>query len=134
MAILITPSSGSLQSTIITHVTSSISAGNSEDLTIAAGDIFHLLAITASTPAWVRVYGTSSARAADTRTSPGGNVPSPGNDYYAEVATTNAPQTVRFSPVPLVQGTSGNAFIRVKNTDTSSRIITLDCSIFTLEN
>ena len=134
MAIFITPSSNSLQASSVAHTTSSIGAGSSEDFTISAGDIFHLLSITASTPCWIRVYGTSEARNADTRTNPGGTVPDAGSDFYAEVATVSSSQTIRFSPVPLVQGTNGNAFIRIKNTDSASRIITLNFSVLTLEN
>lgn len=116
----------------VNHVTESLTAGAVEDFTISAGDAFHLLSLTASTPAWVRVYGTSAARAADTRTSPGGTPPLAGSEFYAELVTTTAPQTIRFSPVPLVQGTSGEAFIRVQNMDTVSQVISLDFSLMTL--
>jgi hypothetical protein len=120
------PSGGaSLELVAISYTTAELAAGGIEDFVIAGGDFFHLLSIVASTPAWVRVYGTSAARAADTRTEPGAPIPASGSEYYAEVVTTQSPQTVRFSPVPLVQGTSGSAFIRVGNRDTVARAITL---------
>ena len=121
-----------LVSAVLDYTTASLAAGATADLTIAGGDVFHLLAVTASTPAWVRVYGTTAARDADTRTDPGGTPPGAGNDFYAELATVATPQTIRFSPVPLVQGTSGDAFIRVKNMDTVSRAIALNFSVLTL--
>lgn len=117
----------------LSHTTAILEPGATEDFTIEAGNTFHLLSVTASTPAWVRVYGTSAARAADTRTSPGGTPPLAGSEFYAELVTTTAPQTIRFSPVPLVQGTSGNAFVRVQNMDTVSRTINLDLRVITLE-
>jgi hypothetical protein len=125
---------GGLSAAMLNHTTASLAAGAAEDFTIAGGDAFQLLSVTASTPAWVRVYGTAAARDADTRTEPGGTPPGAGNDYYAELATVAAPQTIRFSPVPLVQGTSGDAFIRVKNMDTVSRVITMNFSVLTLES
>lgn len=124
---------GGLTAAVLNHTTASLAAGATADFAIAGGDAFQLLAVTASTPAWVRVYGTTAARDADTRTDPGGTPPGAGNDFYAELATVATPQTIRFSPVPLVQGTSGDAFIRVKNMDTVSRAITLNFSVLTLE-
>lgn len=124
---------GGSGATAINHVTESLAAGSFEDFTIAAGDSFHFLSLTASTPSWIRVYGTSAARAADTRTSPGGTPPLAGSEFYAELVTTTAPQAIRLSPVPLVQGTFGNAFVRVKNMDTVSRAIALNFSVIPLE-
>ena len=129
-----TPASGgSLQSSVKTHTTAELTAGEVEDFVITGGDSFHLLAVTASTPAWVRVYGTAAARTADVRVEPGGTPPGPGNDFYAELATTGTPQTIRFSPVPLVQGTSGDAYVRVVNMDVASRAISLSFTVLTLE-
>ena len=116
---------------ILSHETESLEAGAIEDFTIPGGNAFHLLSVTSSTPTWVRVYGTAAARAADTRTSPGGTPPLAGSEFYAELVTTAAPQTIRLSPVPLVQGTFGNTFVRVKNMDTVSRTINLDFSVIT---
>ena len=121
-----------LTPTVLDYTTAPLAAGEMAEFTIAGGDVFHLLAVTASTPAWVRVYGTSAALNADTRTNPGGTPPGAGNDFYAELATVATPQTIRFSPVPLVQGTLNDAFIRVKNMDTVTQEITLSFSVLTL--
>jgi hypothetical protein len=125
---------GSLGSITLSYTTPLLAAGDYDDITLAGGNVFNLLAIGASTPAWIRVYGTSTARAADTRTAPGGIPPGSGNDYYAELATVASPQTIRFSPVPVVQGTSGNAYVRVKNLDDSAQAIEIDFTVLTLES
>ena len=122
------------QSYIISYTTANLGVGSTSDFTISAGNVFHLLSVTSSTPAWIRVFGTSSGRSSDTRTSPGGTLPVAGSEYYAELVTTSTPQTIRFSPVPLVQGTSGEAFIRVINTDNASRTIQLDFKVITIED
>jgi hypothetical protein len=125
---------GSLSSTVLSYTTSLLASGASTDLTVPGGNVFNLLAITSSSPVWVRVYGTTAARSADTRTQPGGIPPGSGNDYYAELVTVATPQTIRFSPVPVVQGTTGNAYVRVKNVDSSAQTITIDFTILTLES
>ncbi len=127
------PGSASLTATTISYTTSSLAASDTEDFTVSLGDTALLLSVTSSTVSWVRVYGTSAARAADTRTSPGGTAPSSGSEFYAELATTVSPQTIRLAPVPVVQTTGGNAFIRVKNTDSVTQTITLNFSILVLE-
>ena len=123
---------GSLSYTTLSYTTPLLAAGATDDITLAGGDVFNLLAITSSNPVWVRVYGTTEARSADTRTQPGGIPPGSGNDYYAELVTVATPQTIRFSPVPVVQGTTGNTYVRVKNVDSSARTITIDFTILTL--
>ena len=92
-----------------------------------------LLALTSSTPSWVRVFGTIAARDADTRTSPGGTLPAAGTGFYAELVTTTSPQTIRLSPVPVVQATSGNTYVRVKNLDSITQTISLTFTYLTLE-
>lgn len=125
---------GSLGSTTISLTTGTLNPGDFTNLTLAGGSVFNLLAITSTDPVWVRVYGTTTARDADVRTQPGGSPPGSGNDYYAELVTVGTPQTIRFSPVPIVQGTSGNAYVRVKNLDSSAQAITIDFTILTLES
>lgn len=109
----------------VSHTTASLAASATEDFTLSATAVFQLLSFTASTPAWVRIYGTAAARTADTRTSPGGTLPPAGSEYYAELVTTSASQTIRLSPVPLVQPTSGGVFVRVQNRDTVTRALAL---------
>lgn len=118
----------------VSYTTASLAASASADFTIAAGTTYALLSTRTSTPAWARFYGTSAARAADTRTSPGGTVPSAGTDYYAELVTVSNNETIRLSPVPIVQAMSGLTYLRVKNTDSVSRAIVLDFSVITLES
>ena len=125
---------GSLGSTTISLTTGTLNPGDFTNLTLAGGSVFNLLAITSTDPVWVRVYGTTTARDADVRTQPGGSPPGSGNDYYAELVTVGTPQTIRFSPVPIVQGTAGNAYVRVKNLDSSAQAITIDFTILTLES
>lgn len=120
----VSPSSSS-----VSYTSSSLAADASENFTLSITRFFQLLSLTASTPAWVRVYGTSAARAADTRTSPGGTVPAAGTEFYAELVTTTAAQTIRLSPVPLVQPTSGEVFVRVQNMDSVTRAIVLSFGV-----
>jgi hypothetical protein len=119
-------SGGTLAIEVHEHTTASLAPGATEDFSIPAGTVFKLLSVEASTPAWVRVYGTTAARSADARTQPGPPIPGSGADFYAELATVATPQTIKLSPVPTVQGTSGSAFIRVGNRDTAARVISLD--------
>jgi len=124
----------SLVSSSIPYSSNAINAGSAVDFTISGGSIFNLLAITTSTPSWIRVYGTPAARAADTRTSPGGDLPVSGGEFYAEVVTTLSPQTIRFAPVPIVQATQGLAYIRMVNMDTVSRSIDVDFLVLILQS
>jgi len=55
-------------------------------------------------------------------------VPAAGTEYYAELVTTSSPQTIRLSPVPLVQATGNQVFINVKNTDSVTRTISMTFS------
>jgi hypothetical protein len=118
----------------LTHTTGSLAAGASADFTLSSNSLFQLLSLTASTPAWIRVYGTSAARAADARTNPGGTLPLAGSEYYAELVTTATPQTIRLSPVPLVQPTAGLVYLRVQNTDTVTRALALQFSILSFNS
>lgn len=118
----------------VSYETASLAANASEDFTIAAGAQYQLLSVTSSAPAWIRVYGTSAARSGDTRTSPGGTVPNPGTEFYAELVTTTTPQTIRLSPVPLVQSTGGETFIRVRNNGNAPQAIALDFYTLTLKS
>ncbi len=120
------------QASVTVNVVSLVSGGYS-NFTLNAGTSFLFLALTSSTPSWVRVFGTIAARDADTRTDPGGTLPAGGTGFYAELVTTTSPQTIRLSPVPVVQATAGNTYIRVKNLDTVTRTISLTFTYLTLE-
>jgi hypothetical protein len=125
-------STGAIDVETVQHVTASLNSEESEDFTIEAGNVFQLLVVEASTPAWIRVYGTTAARSADTRTEPGPPIPSSGAEFYAELVTTAASQAIRMSPVPIVQGTSGSAFVRISNKDAVARVITADFAFIKL--
>jgi len=120
-------------STTVSRTTATLAAAATEDFTISAGKVFNLLSFVSSTPSWIRIYGSAAARAADTRTQPGGTLPLAGSEYYAELVTTTAPQTITMSPVAIVQGTAGIAYARVVNMDTVSRSIQLNLKVLTLE-
>lgn len=122
-----------LQTSVTTYTTSLLASNGSENFTLTTPSIFQLLVFTASTPSWIRVYGTSSSRTADTRTSPGGTLPLPGTEYYAELVTTTTPQTIRLSPVPTVQSTSNQIFLNVKNMDNTSRVIVMEFTTLSLK-
>lgn len=122
------PPSGGSTPTTLTYTTASLTAGEVEDFTLTTYDLFQFLSFTSSTPSWIRVYGTSAARTLDTRTSPGGSVPQAGTEFYAELVTVSSPQTIRLSPVPLVQATGNQVFIRIKNMDTVIRQISITLS------
>jgi hypothetical protein len=107
------------------YTTASLSPGSTEDFILESSPLFDLLTVFSAYPAWIRVYGTSAARAADTRTSPGGTPPAAGTDFYAEVVTTQSRKTIRLSPIPMIQGTNGQVFLRVANLDTQNREISL---------
>jgi hypothetical protein len=101
------------------HITANLAPGGVEDVALISPQIFNILTLYSETPAWIRVYSTSSARAADTRTSPGGTLPAAGTGLYAEVVTTESPGFISFSPIPMVS-CAGSVFIRVANMDTIS--------------
>jgi hypothetical protein len=101
------------------HITANLAPGGVEDVALISPQIFNILTLYSETPAWIRVYSTSSARAADTRTSPGGTLPAAGTGLYAEVVTTESPGFISFSPIPMVS-CAGSVFIRVVNMDTIS--------------
>ena len=113
--------------------TAVLNPGAGLDLTLEAGSLFHLLAVEASSPCWLRVYGSAEARAADGRSAPGGSLPPPGSEFYAELVTTTAAQRLRLAPVPLVQATAGLTHLRLVNTDALERALLLQIDVLTLE-
>lgn len=114
------------------NTATSLASGADADFTINAGNVFTLLRVTSSHPAWIRVYDTNAARAADTRTTPGAPYPSTGSGFYAEILTNATPQTITMSPVALCQGVSGVAYIRKQNRSGATATITSDYSVLTL--
>ncbi len=118
-----------------TVTTASLAVGAAANFTLPAGRTYALLSITASTPCWLRVYGTEIARTTDPRTSPGGTPPEAGSGFYAELATSAPGQSISLAPVPIIQGlgTGGLSYCKVVNTDTVSRVITLTFLVLSLK-
>ena len=105
------------------YTTENLSPGEIEDFSISEANLFHLLSVTSSHPVWIRFYGTEAARIADTRTAPEKETQYVNSEFYAEVLTVLPSQTTRPSPIPMIQGSEGNIFVRIVNTDTLSREI-----------
>ena len=116
----------------LSNTATSLASGANADFTINAGNVFTLLRVTSSHPAWIRVYDTNAARAADTRTTPGAPYPSTGSGFYAEILTNATPQAITMSPVALCQGVSGVAYVRKQNRSGSTATITSDYYVLTL--
>jgi hypothetical protein len=117
----------------LNYTTGSLASGSYQDFLFGGSSTFHLLSISSDRPAWIRVYGSSSARSNDIRTEPGQTPPVAGSGLYAECATLTSPQSVVFSPVPLVQCEGGQAFVRLKNRDSVSRVISVVFTVLILE-
>lgn len=117
----------------LSHSTASLAAGDAENFTIPAGDAYMLLAVTASYPAWIRIYRDAAGRTADEgRTTPGAPFPEDGSGFVAELQIEAADGTLRFSPVPIGQGDAGDAYVRVVNDDSVSRVIDLDFELVSI--
>jgi hypothetical protein len=122
-----------LQRQTITLQTPVLAVGGAHDFNLAAGSLFQLLALQASQPCWLRVYGNTAARSADTRSQPGGTLPAAGSGFYAELVTTSPDQLIQLAPIALVQATAGNAPLRVVNTSAASAALNLQLTVLTLE-
>ena len=115
--------------------TAVIADNESADLNITGYKTYALLSIATSAAAWVRVYTTAEARAADVNRSEG-NDPSPGSGVIAEVRTTSN-ETVNVSPGVL--GYNGNAiptttiYLSVTNRSSSSVAIQVTFTAVKLE-
>jgi hypothetical protein len=119
---------------VINYTTAILQKNQAEDFVIRAGKVFHLLSFFSSSPGWVRIYGTEEARTGDIRTSPGGNVPSAGNEYYAELATVSLNQTIRLSPSAIIQSDEdGDAFVRIVNLGDNPISLDINFVVLTLE-
>ncbi len=116
----------------LSNTATSLASGANSDFTVNAGDVFTLLRVTSSHPAWIRVYGSNADRSADTRATPGAPYPSTGSGFYAEILTNQTPQTVIMSPVALCQGVSGVAYVRKQNRSGGTATIISDYFVLTL--
>ena len=105
--------------------TSVLPAGGVEDFELTLGSLYNLVAISSDSQMWIRVYGDPVARAADTRTSPGGTPPLSGTGFYAEAVTTTAEETITFAPLPVVYTGTGLTYFRVVNMASSPQTLEL---------
>ena len=103
------------------------------DCSVAAGSVFQLLAIEASHPCWLRVYGSAEARSADERTAAGEPLPPAGSGFYAELVTTSSGERIVLAPVPTVQSPDGQTYLRLVHTAASAQALTLHLDVLTLE-
>jgi hypothetical protein len=113
----------SLSLQTFSFTTASVGSGSSLNFEMNIGRLYSLLGIETSYPSWLRVFGTSSGRAADSRVSPGLPFPSAGTGYFTEVITTESQLSLFMSPIPMVQQDGGNTYFTIKNNDIVSRVI-----------
>jgi hypothetical protein len=118
-----------------TYTTSSLDQFGVADFAINIGFLAELVAIRVSEPSWVRIYRTSSQRAADSRTSPGGNLQAiidlGENKPTSENVTTQADQMIVQNPVPLMQGDdNGLIYVRLIKQNSGAAPVTLTITIF----
>jgi hypothetical protein len=94
-----------------------------------------VISILTDYPAWVRIYGTSAARTADSGRLIGVD-PSPGAGVYVDVLTTGG-VTLNLSPIPFFVNNDGSvsatAYFSVVNKDTVSRAITVTTTFLPME-
>jgi hypothetical protein len=120
------------QQQTITYTTPTLQSNEIHLFTFSFAPVFTLLYVNASTPAWVRFYGTAAARAADTRATPAGVLPLPGSEFYAELVTVGADETITLSPVPIVQAEAGVAYVKAANMDVIPRSIVLEFKVLSV--
>jgi hypothetical protein len=116
----------------LSKTTAQLADSASEDWTSSGvGSLATVLSVTTDRAAWLRVYSSSAARTADTRTSPGGTLPSAGTGFLLEVATTGA-QTLTLAP-PAWWATAGTVYCRVVNKSGSTAAIALSINLLVME-
>jgi hypothetical protein len=118
-----------------TYTTSSLDQFGVADFAINIGFLAELVAMRVSEPSWVRIYRTSSQRAADSRTSPGGNLQAiidlGENKPTSENVTTQVDQMIVQNPVPLMQGDeTGLIYVRLIKQNSGAAPVTLTITIF----
>ena len=118
-----------------TFTTPSLAQFGIADFTMSVGTLAELVAIRASEPSWIRIYRTSSQRASDSRSTPGGNLQAiidlGENKPISENVTTQADQTIVQNPVPLMQGDdTGLIHVRLIKQSDGTAPVTLTITIF----
>jgi hypothetical protein len=120
------------------YTTASLSQNVGEDFTMNLGKLSELVSIQVSHPSWVRIYRSSTQRASDPRTSPGGPLQSIINlgdrKPYSENVTTSNSEIIIQNPVPLLQGDAdGLVYIRLIKRNAGSNAVTLTTTTYPLE-
>ena len=127
--------SGLQSRTTAAQVTSSIADGVSDNITITAGKTYALHKIQTSAAAWVTVYTTQAARAADA-SRPETTDPLPGAGVVAEVITSDG-ATVSLSPGIIGYNDestpAAEAYVKVVNKSGSTQAITVTLYFVALE-
>lgn len=127
------PPGGGLARQTLTISTPVLNPAEVVDFALAAGAVFQLLAVEASHPCWLRVYGSAEARSADERTAAGGQLPAAGRGFYAELVTTSSGERIVLAPVATVQAPDGQTYLRLVPTSEAAEAITLQLDVLTLE-
>ena len=108
----------------------------SENITITAYKGYALYKIEVSEPAWVTLYVSSSARAADTNR-PITQDPTPGSGVIAEAITQSQSETVLFTPAVIGfnddSTPSTNVYLKVVNRSGSTQSINVELTVTQLE-
>lgn len=129
------PSSGLQSRSLVFETAPAVLVDNLQFLNIAGARGYILYKITTSSPAWVRIYVSSSKRSADA----GRNImadPASDAGVIAEVITTSANETVYLTPGVVgfnddIQST--DIYVTVTNKDNVQRDITVTLTYVTIE-
>lgn len=107
-----------------------------ESIVITAYKSYALLKLNVSHPAWVRIYPTSAARAADASRTISED-PTPGSGVIAEAITTGTNEDVLFTPALIGFNDdatpSTNVYLAVMNKSGGQQTITVEMTVLQLE-
>lgn len=130
------PDAGLSARTIISAQTPSINANSKTNLSLTGFSSYMLMIIETSTPAWVVIYTSASARLADASRTEYED-PLPGSGVVAEVITTTGNLKQQISPAVLGfnydEPITNNIYVSIKNLDSVPRAITCSLTILQLE-
>lgn len=115
-----------------TYTTAPLATNTFEEFEISIGKLYQILTIETDYPAWLRVFGNSSGRAADTRVLPGLPFPVPGSGYFSEVVTYISGLSIFMSPVVSVQQQATDTYFKIQNNDAATQEITVTISAVVL--
>lgn len=121
---------------IVSDQTPSIGSGSRTNLTLTGFGSYMLMIIETSTPAWVVIYTSTSARSADSSRTEYED-PLPGSGVISEVITTTENLKQIISPAVLGFNNdtpvTNNIYVSIKNLDSVARSITCSLTILQLE-